>query len=271
MKKYWLIAQKNRVILAILIAVLGSIAGYLVYARENQVLPQAAIYFLDDVKLPQKGEKVLVFSPHPDDESLAAGGYIYDATASDAEVKIVLVTDGDKHHIRDRRYEEFKKATGVLGVNEGNLIFLGYPDGDLNHQNREDLTVSFQKIIDDFSPDIIIYPSSKDGHPDHAITGQMVEEILGKEKSPPIAYAYLVHARRWPQPKKRALNLYLLPPIKFISLDDNWQKLMLSKTTLAKKQEAAMAYQSQIKEPILRSLMLSSIRQNELFAVEKEQ
>jgi len=268
MKKYWLVAWRNKIILLVLIIVLGSLAAYLVYARENQVLPQAAIYFLDDIRLPNKGEKVLVFSPHPDDETIAAGGYIYDSIQNGAEVKIVLVTDGNKHHIKDRRYEEFRQATGILGVSPENLIFLNYPDGQLQQENQADLTAKFQEIIDQYEPQYIIYPSSRDSHPDHAINGKLVENIL-KNNQKATAYAYLVHCHHWPQPKKMALNLYLLPPIKFISFDDNWQKLVLSKTALTKKQEAVMAYQSQIKEPILRSLMLSAIRQNELFAIER--
>jgi len=269
MKKYWQIARRNKIILAVLIVALGSLAGYLVYARENQVLPQSAIYFLDNVQLPTNGQKVLVFSPHPDDESIAAAGFIYDSTQKGAEVKVILVTDGNKHGLKDRRYKEFRQATSILGVNPENLIFLNYPDSHLKQENRQDLTANFQKIIDDFSPDFVIYPSVKDGHPDHAVTGQIVEQILKKEGSPKIAYAYLVHSRRWPQPKKMALNLYLLPPIKLINFDDSWQRLMLDDVTLNQKKEAVAAYKSQLRMPILRSLILSSVRTNELLAIEK--
>jgi len=268
MKKYWPLIRRNKIILTALIIVLGSLAVYLIYTREHQVLPQAAIYFLDDIKLPNKGEKVLVFSPHPDDETIAAAGFIYDSIQRGAEIKIVLVTDGNKHHLKDRRYEEFRQATSILGVSPENLLFLNYPDGQLKEENQADLTAKLQEIIDQYEPQYIIYPSSRDSHPDHATTGRLVENIL-KNNQKTTAYAYLVHCRHWPQPKKRAYNLYLLPPIKFISFDDNWQKLILDNSALVKKREAVMAYQSQIREPILRSLMLSSIRQNELFAVEK--
>ena len=61
------------------------------------------------------GQKVLVFSPHPDDESIAVGGYIAQSIENGADVRIVLVTNGDWHHKEAVRYAEFKKATGILG------------------------------------------------------------------------------------------------------------------------------------------------------------
>jgi len=271
MKKYWPLIRRNKIILTALIIVLGSLAVYLIYTREYQVLPQAAIYFLDEVKLPEKGQKVLVFSPHPDDESLAAGGFIYDSIQKGAEVKIVLVTDGNKHHIKDRRNQEFEKATNILGVKKENLIYLNYPDGHLQDENQSDLLTKFQEIIDQYQPNIILYPSRHDIHPDHATTGKIVEQVLKKENSQLTAYAYLVHCRRWPQPKKMALDLYLLPPIKLINFDDQWQKLMLTPSALAKKKEAVFSYQSQLGMPFLRSLILSSVRANELFAIENNQ
>jgi LmbE family N-acetylglucosaminyl deacetylase len=267
MQNYWTIARKNKYILAALIIVLGSLAGFFIYARENPVLPQASIYFLDNVQLPEKGQKVLVFSPHPDDESIGVGGYIYDSIKAGAEVEIILVTDGNKHKIKDRRYEEFRQATGILGVNENNLVFLNYPDGQLKEQNEVDVEKNFSLNIAAFSPDIIIYPDSRDDHSDHATTGKIVEKVLSAQKFQGKVYSYLVHHDRFPQPKKMASNMFLLPPSKMISFDDQWQKLMLSREALSAKNAAILSYQSQLRVPILRSEILSSIRQNELFSV----
>lgn len=269
MKKYWQTAWRHKIILVILIVGLGLLAGYVIYGHKYQVLPQAAIHFLDDVQLPEKGQKVLIFSPHPDDESIAAAGYIFDSTRKGAEVKIVLVTDGNKHGLKDRRYDEFRQATSILGVSQENLIFLNYPDGHLKEANQTELAANFQKIIADFSPNIILYPSARDRHPDHATCGKVLETVLKQEKSSVLTYAYLVHSRHWPQPKKMAPSLYLLPPTRLINFDDSWQILMLDSSTLSKKKEAIVAYKSQLQIPMLRSLILSSVRENELFTIEK--
>lgn len=269
MKKYWQTAWRHKILLIFLIITLGSLVGYLIYASRNQVLPQIAINFLENVRLPSKSQKVLVFSPHPDDESIGAGGFIYDATRVGAEVKIVLVTNGNKHHLEDTRYQEFKSATKILGVEENNLVFWGYPDGRLAGVNQEEIANRIADEIEQFKPDFIIYSAADDIHPDHRTVGRLVEKVLKDENYQGLAYGYLVHFRRFPQPKKEAVNFYLLPPVKVISFNGEWQKLLLDKDTEQTKEKAVDTYKSQLRIPILRGVMLSSIRQNELFEVWK--
>jgi carboxypeptidase T len=101
---------------------------------------------------------VIVFAPHPDDETLGASGVIYDAVRSGREIKVVYVTVGDayeeskilfeKNHpteaydrdgdgdfdMRDFgwvRREEATNAMESLGLSSTNLFWLGYPDGYL--------------------------------------------------------------------------------------------------------------------------------------------
>ena len=81
-------------------------------------------------------QKVLVFSPHADDESIAAGGYIAQSIINGADVTIVMVTDSNAQGKEAIRYEEFKKATSILGVPEADLVFLGFPDGKLDSKMR---------------------------------------------------------------------------------------------------------------------------------------
>jgi hypothetical protein len=52
-----------------------------------------------------------------------------------AEIRIVLVTNGNMHHNEDIRYTEFKKATGIMGVSESNLVFMGLQDGKLRESD----------------------------------------------------------------------------------------------------------------------------------------
>lgn len=95
-------------------------------------------------------DRILVFSPHPDDESLAAGGLIKKARDMNATVTVVVMTDGssaatpeelsqylEKNNknsstgIAELRYQETTNALSKLGVNTSNIIFLGYPDTGL--------------------------------------------------------------------------------------------------------------------------------------------
>ena len=98
------------------LAILTVIACLLYISDVPPVMAQSAAAALPDVVIPQSGQRILVFSPHPDDETIGAGGYIAQSIENGADVRIVLVTDGDFHGNEDVRYAEFKKASQILGV-----------------------------------------------------------------------------------------------------------------------------------------------------------
>jgi LmbE family N-acetylglucosaminyl deacetylase len=94
--------------------------------------------------------RLMVFSPHPDDECLGAGGLMQRVLSVGGKVKVVFMTSGEgfpegvekEDHIahptpqdfreygKERR-EEALRALGVLGLSERDVIFLGFPDGGL--------------------------------------------------------------------------------------------------------------------------------------------
>jgi len=94
-----------------------------------------------------KEDRVLVIAPHPDDETLGAGGLIRQAVEAGAEVKILYLTHGDHNEIASIYYQkkplvvkadflksgEIRKneavaAMAALGLHESDLVFFGYPD-----------------------------------------------------------------------------------------------------------------------------------------------
>ena len=94
--------------------------------------------------------RLMVFSPHPDDETLGAGGLIQRVLQSGGKVKVVFMTSGDGYpegvemedhiaHPTAQDYREYgtlrqKEALRVLatlGMKVENIIFLGFPDGGL--------------------------------------------------------------------------------------------------------------------------------------------
>ena len=95
----------------------------------------------------QPGQSLLVIAPHPDDETLAAGGLMARAVSRGDTVTVVVLTDGDgslptarlfggaTHNAflaagRTRR-EEVNSAVRRLGVAPSDLFTLGLPDGYL--------------------------------------------------------------------------------------------------------------------------------------------
>ena len=95
--------------------------------------------------------RLLVFAPHPDDETLAAGGLIQRVLATGGQVRVVFVTNGDgyvdgvRREVRrqhtsktdfieygERRHNEALQALTRLGVATSEGLFLGFPDDGID-------------------------------------------------------------------------------------------------------------------------------------------
>ena len=234
------------------------------------VMAQSALNLLPDVGIPQSDQKVLVFSPHPDDETIGVGGYIAESIKDGADVRIVLVTNGNFHGNEQARYAEFRKATQILGVPENNLVFLGFPDRKIDKMNPTTLYAALKTQIEQYNPDIVVYPNIRDANQDHSTIGKVVEQILKAEPHKMTAYEYLVHYEHiWPRPREFAPKLDLSPPDQLMNVDTSWEKVPLSPSSENLKLEAIHMYRSQLDNDWLKGLLLSSIRRNELIAIPK--
>ena len=93
-------------------------------------------------------DKVLIISPHPDDEALGAAGAIQRAKASGAAVKVLYLTHGESNEVSSVFYrkkplvlrsdfikngllrrQEAVESMAFLGLAAQDLVFFGYPDG----------------------------------------------------------------------------------------------------------------------------------------------
>jgi LmbE family N-acetylglucosaminyl deacetylase len=107
-------------------------------ARRQSIRPSsggALILLLALAGLPSvaAAKTIMVFGPHPDDETMIAAGRVRAALNSGASVKIVVVTNGDFGGVSVglMREGESVAAAQVLGLTEQDVIFLGYPDGSM--------------------------------------------------------------------------------------------------------------------------------------------
>lgn len=71
---------------------------------------------------------LMVVVPHEDDEINLAGALIYGARKEGVPVKCVFMTNGDAEYPAKVRFQEAIRALAILGVQENDIIFLGYPD-----------------------------------------------------------------------------------------------------------------------------------------------
>ncbi len=140
------------------------------FLRARRIRRQLAA--LDACPLPQAldlthARKVLVFAPHPDDETLGCGGTLA-RLALHCPVKVVLVTDGSgagglPPGADTIRQAEFVRALAVLGVTDSAL--LNQPDGSF--QGNPELALQIRALLEDYQPDWVFLPSPLDYHRDH--------------------------------------------------------------------------------------------------------
>lgn len=109
---------------------------------------------------------LLVFAPHPDDETLGTAGVIMRSVAAGKRVHVVIFTNGDgypraasqllKKNIDELRPEDYFElarvrqfevyaATAELGLKPSDITFLGYPDAGLDRVYKSEGPEPFQQ------------------------------------------------------------------------------------------------------------------------------
>ncbi len=143
-------------------------------------------------------KKVLVISPHPDDEAIGCGGTISKHVAEGDTVHVIFLTSGEKggHGLpeaatKTTREAEALRAAEILGTHQND--FWREPDGDFkaNKINVDRLI----KKVEQLMPEIIYVPHSNEAHPDHRSAAKIVKKAIeGKqnEQKIPLIYMYEV-------------------------------------------------------------------------------
>jgi LmbE family N-acetylglucosaminyl deacetylase len=164
--------------------------------------------------------RLMMMAPHPDDESLAAGILLQKAVAAGAAVRVVYATDGDDNPWPQRALErkwrlnaddrrrwgrlrrrEAIAALETLGLRAVDARFLGLPDQGLTRLALHDcsrIATRLARMIADWAPTHLLFPSLRDTHPDHsglALLLRFATADLPKTKSIK-QWSYIVHGKR---------------------------------------------------------------------------
>lgn len=182
-------------------------------------------------------QKVLLIVPHQDDELFVGGGLLRTlARRDDYEGYVVYITNGDffSHEAEVRLRESLFVLTEFCGIEESQVVFLGYGDGwkgavHLYHQKGEEPLISaagkretygleghadyrylrsgrhsayrradFKQDLKDVLTEVradILFVVDYDKHPDHRATSLLTEECLGELFSEDLSYRPLVLKR----------------------------------------------------------------------------
>ena len=123
-------------------------------------------------------KKILVLSPHPDDEVLGCGGTLL--KYSKAEISWIILTkmslkkgfSKTKIKQREREILEVKKKLNIK-----NLVKFNFDTGTLNFSNLTKLISLLKKNVNKFKPDTIFAPHINDAHSDHFFCTYAINSI----------------------------------------------------------------------------------------------
>lgn len=163
------------------------------------------------------GDRLLVFAPHPDDESLACGGLIQRARQAGADVCVVIATDGDANpwpqRVIEKRWRlgpdatarwglvrgsEARAALQALGIAEDKARFLHWADQGLTRRLMErgaESMAQLRQLIGLHRPTLVAMPSLLDSHPDHSALALLLKAALRAENNDARLLSYWLHGR----------------------------------------------------------------------------
>ena len=119
-----------------------------------------------DIQLERSRDKtILVFTPHPDDDTFCCAGTLALLARQNNKIHIVLYTNDDKgsydpdmtsQRLAQIRGAEEEEACRIIGIPKENIHWLQFHDGMLEYANPLDLVEEVTKIIRTYRPDIVM-------------------------------------------------------------------------------------------------------------------
>lgn len=120
-------------------------------------------------------KRILVLSPHQDDELIGCGGTVLAYLKEDAQVKLMYMTDGRYGIMSGEPEIRNEEARRVWEGKQVEQIFLNHED---SHLFESDAIHSLRAVIEEFQPDIIFTPWVLDQHIDHQYTTGFLQKAL---------------------------------------------------------------------------------------------
>lgn len=203
--------------------------------------PLAGVAHVTHQQLVPEGQRLVVVTPHPDDEVLGCAGILAGMLGRESDVLMVAVTDGEASHpgsrewsptrLRQQRPLESWQALDRLGLNMQALNWrrLGLPDSGVAGKEDE-LVERLLALIR--RGDRVITTWRHDGHCDHEATGRAAAYAASQRNA--CLLEVPIWAWHWARPHDQRIP---------------WaraRKFMLDAPVLARKRHAINAHVSQI-------------------------
>ncbi len=200
-----------------------------------------------------------MLAPHPDDETLGAGGLLAAASAQGATCWVACATDGNRRGLGHFRTGELRRALSCLGTGISLLERSTYRDGSLSRVSERELTAHVEDVLLGCCPTVLVGPSSYDRHPDHEALARATARVAFKG----LRLEYLIHHSHFRATVSHSSRHRLLPPAELTEL--NWGEVELDDLAYRTKQRALSCHVSQTMNPFLRTVFRRMLASNELF------
>jgi N-acetylglucosamine malate deacetylase 1 len=139
-------------------------------------------------------KRVLVLSPHPDDESIGCGGTLRKHVVDGDDVVCIFLTSGERgghgrppEETRRIREQEATCAAEILGLSS--IEFWRERNGGL--RITEKLVSRLTEKIRSWSPDILYLPHDREMHPEHRAAVRLVRRVLARIPPPDRAVVWM--------------------------------------------------------------------------------
>ena len=126
--------------------------------------------------------RILVLSPHPDDEAIGCGGTICAHVSEGAEVHVVFLTSGEKGvpgrepaETAAVREAEAAAAARILGISD--IAFWRLPDGAV--RATRGAVGRLRTLLSEWRPDVLYVPHPGEQHRDHRATFRLAARACG--------------------------------------------------------------------------------------------
>jgi N-acetylglucosamine malate deacetylase 1 len=176
------------------------------------------------VVAPPAARRVLVLSPHIDDDVIGCGGVIRQHADLGAAIVSVYLRDGGA-----TRESEARRAAEIIGVSE--LIFLRWgpaantrrwgpvPTAKSLIPIQRDTIKGLREIIENTKPEVLYAPFFLDPHPDHASATYLLDAAMSSCRTPierlylyevwgPLVPDVLIDITKQADVKRRAINAH---------------------------------------------------------------
>ena len=209
------------------------------------------------------GAPFVVLSPHPDDETLGAGGLIAAACEAGVAAAVIIVTDGSGSHPRSLLYpkerlvalrrDEARRATRTLGLSAASLVHLDRHDTAVptSGPDFDEAVARVSHIVRALGAQTLFVTWRHDPHCDHEASDEIARAVraacpglallafpiwgwhLPKDAAiaEPAPTGGRIAIGRWRQQKEAAIAAYTSQMTAFI--DDDPQGFHFTPETLA--------------------------------------